>query len=366
LSSTVAAILQRAVEGHRLTADDGVALLKSHDLIAIGRAADLVCKRLHPEPFRTYNIDRNINYTNVCAAICDFCAFYRKVGATDAYVLDRRVLLDKVGETVALGGDQILMQGGLHPDLPFDWYEDLLRDIKAHYPSVNIHGFSPPEIHFFARKFKMPLETVLSRLRDAGLGSLPGGGGEILVDRVRKAMTRGKVLTDDWINVHRVWHGLGGVSTATMMFGHIETLEERVEHLDRVRSLQDETGGLTAFIAWTFQPEHTEMADVPASGAFEYLKTQAVSRLYLDNVPNIQSSWVTQGPKIGHLALHFGANDMGSLMIEENVVASAGTVYYLSLEQIKRSIREAGYIPRQRNVRYEYIDAEPAAELLAV
>ncbi len=366
MSSTVAAILQRAVEGHRLTADDGVALLKSHDLIAIGRAADLVCKRLHPEPFRTYNIDRNINYTNVCAAICDFCAFYRKVGATDAYVLDRRVLLDKVGETVALGGDQILMQGGLHPDLPFDWYEDLLRDIKAHYPSVNIHGFSPPEIHFFARKFKMPLETVLSRLRDAGLGSLPGGGGEILVDRVRKAMTRGKVLTDDWINVHRVWHGLGGVSTATMMFGHIETLEERVEHLDRVRSLQDETGGLTAFIAWTFQPEHTEMADVPASGAFEYLKTQAVSRLYLDNVPNIQSSWVTQGPKIGHLALHFGANDMGSLMIEENVVASAGTVYYLSLEQIKRSIREAGYIPRQRNVRYEYIDAEPAAELLAV
>jgi len=366
LSSTVAAILQRAVEGHRLTSDDGVALLKSHDLIAIGRAADLVCRRLHPEPFRTYNIDRNINYTNVCAAICDFCAFYRKVGATDAYVLDRQVLLDKVGETVALGGDQILMQGGLHPDLPFDWYEDLLRDIKAHYPSVNIHGFSPPEIHFFAKKFKMPLATVLSRLRDAGLGSLPGGGGEILVDRVRKAMTRGKVLTDDWINVHRVWHGLGGVSTATMMFGHIETLEERVEHLDRVRSLQDETGGLTAFIAWTFQPEHTEMADVPASGAFEYLKTQAVSRLYLDNVPNIQSSWVTQGPKIGHLALHFGANDMGSLMIEENVVASAGTVYYLSLEQIKRSIREAGYIPRQRNVRYEYIDAEPAAELLAV
>ena len=364
MSSTVAAILQRVVEGERLASDDAVALFHSHDLLAIGRAADLVCKRMHPEPFRTFNIDRNINYTNVCAAICDFCAFYRKVDATDAYVLDRPVLLDKIRETVELGGDQILMQGGLHPDLPFEWYEELLHDIKAHYPQVNIHGFSPPEIHFFSKKFKLPLETVLGRLKAAGLGSLPGGGGEILVDRVRKAMTKGKVMSDDWINVHRVWHGLGGASTATMMFGHIETLEERVEHLDRVRSLQDETGGLTAFISWTFQPENTEMADVPASGAFEYLKTQAISRLYLDNVPNIQSSWVTQGPKIGHLALHFGANDMGSLMIEENVVASAGTVYYLSLEQIKRSIREAGYVPRQRNVFYEYIDVEPVRELV--
>jgi len=364
LSSTVLAILHRAVEGERLTFDEGVVLLKSHDLLAIGRAADAVCKRLHPEPFRTFNIDRNINYTNVCAAVCDFCAFYRQVGATDAYVLDRPVLLDKIRETIELGGDQILMQGGLHPDLPFEWYEELLRDIKAHYPQVNVHGFSPPEIHFFSKKFKMPLDTVLSRLKEAGLGSLPGGGGEILVDRVRKAMTKGKVLSDDWINVHRVWHKLGGVSTATMMFGHIETLEERIEHLDRVRQLQDETGGLTAFISWTFQPENTDMAGVPASGAFEYLKTQAISRLYLDNVPNIQSSWVTQGPKIGHLALYFGANDMGSLMIEENVVASAGTVYYLSLEQIKRAIREAGYTPRQRNVRYEYIDVEPLRELV--
>jgi cyclic dehypoxanthinyl futalosine synthase len=236
----------------------------------------------------------------------------------------------------------------------------LLRDIKAHFPTVNIHGFSPPEIHHFTKVAKRPLATVLRRLKDAGLGSLPGGGGEILVDRVRKAMTRGKVLTDDWLNVHRAWHELGWRSTATMMFGHIETLEERVEHLERVRQLQDETGGLTAFISWTFQPEHTDMADIPAAGAFEYLRTQALSRLYLDNVPNIQSSWVTQGPKIGQVALHFGANDMGSLMIEENVVASAGTVYYLSLEEIKRAIRESGYIPRQRNVFYEYVDAEPA------
>jgi cyclic dehypoxanthinyl futalosine synthase len=366
LSSTVAGILQRVVDGQRLSVDDGITLLRSADLLALGRAADAVCRRLHPEPFRTYNIDRNINYTNVCAAVCDFCAFYRKVGHGEAYVLDRDALLAKVEATVALGGDQILMQGGLHPDLPFEWYEDLLRDIKARFPRVNIHGFSPPEIHFFHRRYRLPLKTVLQRLKDAGLGSLPGGGGEILVDRVRKAITRGKVLTDDWLNVHRVWHELGGRSTATMMFGHIETLEERVEHLERVRQLQDETGGLTAFISWTFQPEHTDMADVPPAGAFAYLRTQALSRLYLDNVPNIQSSWVTQGPKIGQLALYFGANDMGSLMIEENVVASAGTVYYLSLAEIRRAIREAGYIPRQRNVFYQYIDEEPATQAVAL
>jgi cyclic dehypoxanthinyl futalosine synthase len=362
LSSTVTAILQRVVEGGRLTPEEGVALLRSADLLALGRAADAVCRRLHPEPFRTYNIDRNINYTNVCTAVCDFCAFYRKVGHSEAYVLDRPVLLEKIRETVALGGDQILMQGGLHPTLGLDWYEELLRDIRAHFPEVNVHGFSPPEIHHFTKVAKLPLRTVLERLKEAGLGSLPGGGGEILVDRVRKAMTRGKVMTDDWLNVHRVWHELGGRSTATMMFGHIETLEERIEHLERVRQLQDETGGLTAFISWTFQPEHTDMADVPAAGAYEYLKTQALSRLYLDNVPNIQSSWVTQGPKIGHLALYFGANDMGSLMIEENVVASAGTVYYLSLDEIRRAIREAGYIPRQRNVFYEYIDSCDSAD----
>ena len=359
MSSTIAAILQGAVEGERLTAEQGIDLLRSADLLDLGRAADAVTRRLHPEPFRTYNIDRNINYTNVCAAVCDFCAFYRKVGDSESYVLDRPVLLDKIRETVELGGDQILMQGGLHPELPFDWYLELLRDIKSHYPRVNVHGFSPPEIYFFSKKFKMSLKEVLSQLKDAGLGSLPGGGGEILVDRVRKEITRGKVLTDGWLDVHRAWHELGGISTATMMYGHIETLEERIEHMDRVRRLQDETGGLTAFISWTFQPDHTEMAHVPPVGAFEYLRTQAVSRLYLDNVPNIQSSWVTQGPKIGQLALYFGANDMGSLMIEENVVASAGTVHQLSLEQIKRAIRESGYIPRQRNVFYEYIDADP-------
>jgi cyclic dehypoxanthinyl futalosine synthase len=357
LSSTAAAILHRAVDGTRLSLEDGVELFRSAPLLELGRAADLVCRRLHPVPFRTYNIDRNINYTNVCTAVCDFCAFYRKVDDIEAYVLDRDVLLGKIRETVELGGDQILMQGGLHPHLKLEWYEELLADIKTHFPGVNVHGFSAPEIHHFTKVSKRPLKEVLARLKAAGLGSLPGGGAEILVDRVRTAMTRGKVMTDDWLSVHRVWHELGGRSTATMMFGHIETLEERVEHFERVRQLQDETGGFTAFISWTFQPDHTDMAEIPPAGSFEYLKNQAISRLYLDNIPNIQSSWVTQGPKIGQVALYFGANDMGSLMIEENVVSAAGTVYHLSLEEIKSAIREAGYIPRQRNVFYELIDS---------
>ena len=356
MSSDLARSLEKAVAGERLTPEEGLRILESHDLVAIGEAANAVTKRLHPEPFRTYNIDRNINYTNVCTAVCDFCAFYRPPGHDEVYVLPRDVLLKKIEETVALGGDQILMQGGLHPKFKLDWYEDLLRDIKRHFPQVNIHGFSPPEIHHFTKVSHLPLREVLERLKAAGLGSLPGGGGEILVDRVRAEITRGKVMTDDWLNVHRVWHQLGGRSTATMMFGHVETLAERIEHFERVRQLQDETGGLTAFISWTFQPDHTDMSHIPPAGAFEYLKTQAVSRLYLDNIPNIQSSWVTQGEKIGQLALHFGANDMGSLMIEENVVAQAGTVHHLTLDTIKRCIREAGYIPRQRNVFYEYID----------
>ena len=355
-SREISSVLAKAIAGERLSPAEGLVLLESHDLVAIGEAANAVTRRLHPEPYRTYNIDRNINYTNACTAVCDFCAFYRPPKHEEVYVLSPEELYQKIDETVSLGGDQILMQGGLHPKFKLDWYEDLLRGIKQRFPNVNIHGFSPPEIHHFTKINNLPLKNVLERLKAAGLGSLPGGGGEILVDRVRKEITRGKVLTDDWLNVHRVWHELGGKSTATMMFGHIETLAERIEHMERVRQLQDETGGLTAFISWTFQPDHTDMADVPPAGAFEYLKTQAVSRLYLDNVPNIQSSWVTQGEKIGGLALFFGANDMGSLMIEENVVAEAGTVYHLTLEQIRSAIREAGYIPRQRNVFYEYID----------
>jgi cyclic dehypoxanthinyl futalosine synthase len=362
LSSDIAHLLEKAVAGERLTPADGLKILESHDLVAIGLAANAVTKRLHPEPFRTFNIDRNVNYTNACTAVCDFCAFYRPPGHEEVYVLPQDVLLKKIEETVALGGEQILLQGGLHPKLKLEWYEEMLRDIKRHFPQVNVHGFSPPELYHFGKLNNLPLEEVLTRLKAAGLGSLPGGGGEILVDRVRKEITRGKVLTDDWLNVHRIWHQLGGRSTATMMFGHVETLAERIEHFERIRQLQDETGGLTAFISWTFQPDHTEMSHIPPAGAFEYLKTQAVSRLYLDNVPNIQSSWVTQGEQIGQMALHFGANDMGSLMIEENVVAQAGTVYHLTLDTIKQCIREAGYVPRQRNVFYEYIDDSERAE----
>lgn len=356
--TSVQQILDKAVAGERLNPAEGLALLESHDLVSIGEAANAVTKRLHPEPYRTYNIDRNINYTNVCSAVCDFCAFFRKPKSPEGYVLDKETIYKKIEETVALGGDQILMQGGMNPDLPLEWYEDLLRSLKERFPQVNMHCFSPPEIHALHKLSKLPVRTVLERLKAAGLGSLPGGGGEILVDRVRKEMTRGKCLTDEWLNVCREWHLLGGKGSATMMFGHIETLAERIEHLDRLRQLQDETHGFTAFICWTFQPDNTDMSHVPPAGSFEYLKTQAVARLYLDNFPNIQSSWVTQGEKIGGLALHFGANDMGSLMIEENVVAEAGTVHHLSLETIKRLIRDAGYTPRQRNVYYEYIDSD--------
>ena len=351
-------ILAKAMAGERINAEEGLTLLKSHDLAALGRAANVVTQRLHPEPYRTYNIDRNVNYTNVCTAVCDFCAFYRTPKHAEGYVLPREVLLEKVRETVALGGEQILMQGGLHPDYKLDWYEELLHDIKSKFPQVNIHGFSPPELHHFTKVNKLSIREVLVRLKAAGLGSIPGGGAEILVDRVRQAITRGKVLTDDWLNVMRVWHELGGRSSATMMFGHAETLAERIEHLERLRQAQDETGGYTAFICWTFQPENTDMKQTSPAGSFEYLKTQAVSRLYLDNFANIQSSWVTQGLKIGQLALLYGANDMGSLMIEENVVAEAGTVHFLSLDQIREAISELGYTPRQRNVRYELLDVQ--------
>ena len=349
-------VLDKAVCGERLTPEEGLRLLESHDLASLGRAADEVTRRMHPESYRTYNIDRNINYTNICTAVCDFCAFYRSPKSSEGYVLDRNVLLEKIQETVEIGGDQILLQGGLHPDYKLDWYEELLRDIKQHFPSVNVHGFSPPEIHHFTKVSKLPLREVLERLKAAGLGSLPGGGAEILVDRVRSDITRGKVMSDEWLNVNRVWHQLGGRSTATMMFGHIETHEERIQHLERLRQLQDETGGFTAFICWTFQPDHTDMADLRPAGSFEYLRTNAVARLYLDNFANIQSSWVTQGLKIGQMALLYGANDMGSLMIEENVVAEAGTVHHLSLEQIRGAISDLGFQPRQRNVFYELID----------
>jgi cyclic dehypoxanthinyl futalosine synthase len=345
-------ILQKAICGRRLTPEEGLRLIESYDLAAIGRAADVVCRRLHPEPYRTYNIDRNINYTNICASGCRFCAFYCEPGAKQGYVITREDLYQKIQETVALGGDQILLQGGLHPDLKLDWYESLVRDIKRNFPDVNVHGFSPPEIDHIAGISGATIEEVLRRLQAAGLGSLPGGGAEILVERVRREVSPCKTSADRWLEICRTWHRLGGRGSATMMFGHLETLAERIEHLERLRSLQDETGGFTAFICWTFQPGRTALAELPKAGAFEYLKTLAVSRLYLDNIVNLQASWVTQGMQVGQLALRFGANDFGSLMIEENVVAAAGTQFHTSEAEIRRMITEAGYTPRRRNVFY--------------
>lgn len=357
-ATSVREILDKSIAGERLSPEEGLQLLQSHDLAAIGSAADQVTRKLHPEGYRTYNIDRNINYTNICTAVCHFCAFYRGPKSDEGYVLSTEQILEKIAEAVELGGNQVLMQGGLHPKFKLDWYEDLLRSIKSEFPQVNIHGFSPPEFYHFTKVNNLSIKEVLSRLKEAGLGSIPGGGAEILVDRVRNELTRGKVMSDDWLEVMRVWHQMGGKSTATMMFGHVETLEERIEHLERLRQVQDETGGFTAFICWTFQPDNTTLSHIPASGSFEYLKTQAVSRLYLDNFPNIQSSWVTQGLKIGQLAMLFGANDMGSLMIEENVVAEAGTVHYLSLDQIREAIEELGFEARQRDVFYQLMDRE--------
>ena len=356
-------LLAKAVDGQRLTPEEGLRLVKEASLASLGRAADEVTRRLHPEPYRTYNIDRNINYTNICSAVCDFCAFYRTPKSNEGYVLPLDEIMQKVEETVELGGDQILLQGGMHPQFKLDWYEEMLSALKERFPHVNLHAFSPPEIHNFTKVNKLPLRDVLERLQAAGLGSLPGGGAEILVDRVRKEITRGKVLTDDWLNIMRVWHELGGRSSATMMFGHVETLEERIEHLERLRQLQDESiekghKGFTAFICWTFQRDNTPMDHLPPAGAHEYLKMNAVARLYLDNFDNLQSSWVTQGLKTGQMALLYGANDMGSLMIEENVVAEAGTVHYLSLQEIRDAISELGFEPRQRDVHYRLLDRE--------
>lgn len=357
-AASVDRLLADVVAGKRLTPEEGLRLLLSPHLAKLGAAADAITRRLHPEPFRTYQIDRNINYTNICVSGCSFCAFSRPPGHAEGYVISRQTLYRKVEETIALGGEQILLQGGMHPELPLKWYEALLSDLKARFPQINIHGLSPPEVFHLAQLSSLSVEEVLGRLKAAGLGSLPGGGAEILVDRVRRELSPCKVSADQWLEVCRTWHRLGGKGSATMMFGHIETPAERIEHLDRLRRLQDETGGFTAFICWTFQPSNTRLDHLPKSGAFDYLKTLTVSRLYLDNFANLQASWVTQGLKVGQLALRFGANDLGSLMIEENVVAAAGTRFRTTEAELRRIIRQAGFEPRRRNVFYELI--EPA------
>jgi len=302
----------------------------------------------------TYNVDRNINYTNVCNVYCKFCAFYRTAKDEDAYVITKEELDQKIEETVALGGNQILMQGGHHPSLTLDWYLDMLSHIKKEFPQVNIHAFSPSEFIHFQKVFDLPMEDLLRQFKEAGLGSIPGGGGEILVDRVRQRIAPLKAMSDEWLGVMDVAHRMGLNSSATMMFGHVETLEDRIEHLERVRAQQDATGGFTAFVAWTFQPENTRLK-AKTVGAHEYLRMQALSRIYLDNIPNIQSSWVTQGLEVGQVALTYGANDLGSIMIEENVVSKAGTTFQMTVEDMHRLIQDLGYEPRQRNNWYQLV-----------
>jgi len=356
LSSILRRLVEEAAAGRRLTPAEGIALIGCDELPLLAAGADAVCRRKHPEAYRTYNVDRNINYTNICVGQCRFCAFSCAVDSPAGYVISTEELFAKIDETISLGGDQILLQGGLHPSLELPWYEELLRAIRGRYPRLNIHGFGPPEIEHIAEVSGCSTLEVLQRLRAAGLGSLPGGGAEILVDRVRCEISPRKARTDRWLDICRQWHRLGGRGSATMMFGHIETPAERIEHLERIRQLQDETGGFTAFIPWTFQPGNTQLAHLPKHGAFDYLRTLAVCRLYLDNFDNIQASWVTQGLAIGTLALCFGANDMGSVMIEENVVAAAGTRFRADEAAIRRAIEQAGYRPRRRDVFYRLRD----------
>lgn len=303
----------------------------------------------------TYIVDRNVNYTNVCNVYCKFCAFYRTEKDDDSYVISHEEMDRKIEETIALGGTQILMQGGHHPKLSMQWYLDLLSHIKGKYPKINIHGFSPSEFIHFRDVFNLPLEEIITQFRKAGLGSIPGGGGEILVDRVRQRISPLKAMTDDWLSVMDVAHRLGLNSSVTMMFGHVETIEDRIEHLERVRAQQDKSGGFTAFICWTFQAENTKLR-APTVGAQEYLRTQALSRIYLDNIPNVQSSWVTQGLDVGQLALKYGANDLGSIMIEENVVSQAGTTFRMTVDDMKRLITELGYEPHQRDNWYNLLN----------
>jgi cyclic dehypoxanthinyl futalosine synthase len=354
---TVSWILERARAGERITDSEAVSLLESKDLVAVGRTAhELRGRRTDPDQV-TFIIDRNLNYTNVCVTDCDFCAFYRRPGdRAEGYLLPKPVIFKKIEETLAIGGTGVLMQGGHHPDLGIDYYEDLFSSIKSRYP-IHLHALSPPEIEHIARRSKLTLWDTLSRLRDAGLDSIPGGGGEVLVDRVRKIIAPKKTTTKAWLDVMRHAHRLGMSTTATMMYGHVETLAERVEHMRRIRDLQDETHGFRAFISWTFQPEGTRLAakvsHYPTS--FEYLLTQAVSRIYLDNVDHIQSSWVTQGMKVGQVALEFGADDLGSIMIEENVVSAAGTTHRASTDDFVRTIRALGKIPVQRDTLYREV-----------
>jgi cyclic dehypoxanthinyl futalosine synthase len=352
----VNAILEKALDGERITDTEAVALLRSRDLVSVGRVANEIRNRKHDPERVTFIIDRNLNYTNICYTDCDFCAFYRRPGDTrEGYLLPKPLIFKKIEETLALGGTGLLMQGGHHPDLGVDFYEDLFSSIKARY-RIHLHALSPSEVQHVARRSKLTIPEALTRLRDAGLDSIPGGGAEILVDRVRRIIAPKKTKTAEWIGVMRQAHRLGISTTATMMYGHVETIEERVEHMRRIRDLQDETGGFRAFFSWTFQDDGNRLVDlVPVENrptSFDYLLTQAVSRIYLDNMPHIGSSWVTQGKKIGQVALQFGADDLGSVMIEENVVSAAGTTYRTTADEFVHLIRSIGKTPVQRDTLY--------------
>ena len=337
-----------------LTPAQALDMLKSDDLLGIGFEADAVRKRLHPEGVVTYIVDRNINYTNVCTEYCSFCAFYRPVGSPEGYIQPLESIFEKIDETLALGGTGILMQGGLHPDLKIDYYENLLSSIRQHYPSLHLHCFSAPEILNIAEVSGMNVRDTIVRLMDAGLDSIPGGGAEILDDEVRQRIARLKCTTEEWLLVHRTAHQLGMRTTATMMFGCGETLEHRINHFARIRQLQEETGGFTAFIPWLFQRENTSLGNFvkEEASAVDYLKTLAVSRIYLDNILNVQASWLTPGHKICQIALRFGGNDVGSILIEENVVRAAGVTRTSSEEQLRRLIEEAGFRPVKRDTLY--------------
>ncbi|HEY3319400.1 MAG TPA: cyclic dehypoxanthinyl futalosine synthase [Planctomycetota bacterium] len=353
----IEAILDKAAAGERISYAEGVELMERGDLNALGRAALAVRKRLHPEPIATYVIDRNINYTNVCVADCDFCAFYRRPGDPEQYVLPKEELYKKIRELVSLGGTQILLQGGHHPYLKLDWYEEMIAGIRREFPDLHVHAFSPSEIYHFSRLFKLPVREVVARLKKAGLHSIPGGGGEILVDRVRKLIAPKKAMTDQWLGVMADAAAEGLRGSCTMVIGHYETLAERVEHLGRLRKAQDEHRPFTAFIVWTMQPRNTKLeGKIQCSGAMDYLRTLAVARLYLDNVPNVQASWVTQGAGIGQLSFLYGCNDWGGLMIEENVVSKAGTVHSVQVEEMRRLSAELGLKLRKRNYFYELMD----------
>jgi cyclic dehypoxanthinyl futalosine synthase len=345
----------RVSSGERLDRGEALELYRRAPTHLLGRLADGIRARKHPHPIVTYIIDRNVNYTNVCVARCNFCAFYRTVGSAEGYVLGFDEIFRKIDETIAVGGNQLLLQGGHNPDLPIAWYEDLFRAIKGRYPSFKLHALSPPEVLHISRLNQVPVPTVIERLVAAGLDSIPGGGAEILVDRVRQLLNcYSKASADEWLGVMRTAHRAGLRTTATMMYGTVETDEERVEHMMRLRELQDETGGFTAFITWSYQPEHTERGGIEATGV-DYLRTLATARIVLDNFDNLQASWVTQGGKVGQLSLAYGANDMGSVMIEENVVRAAGASYCMDEVEIVTNIEDAGFVPKRRNMHYEIL-----------